>query len=93
MGTEKNMYDVDELIDACKLTAKHLPLEPIPYDVDHPLVGHAMISIATALKQVRNNRIKLQRRCQKIKISKGLQILVYFRSWFEVGCSHTSVIA
>ncbi|KAM7536598.1 hypothetical protein Aperf_G00000086397 [Anoplocephala perfoliata] len=69
---EKNMYDVDELIDACKLTSKRLPPEPFPYDVDHPLVGHAMVSIATALKQVRNNRVKLQRRCQKIlKASDG----------------------
>lgn len=64
----KNMYDVDELIDACKLTSRHHQLEPILYDVDHPLVGSAMAPIATALKQVRNNRTKLERRCQKIKI-------------------------
>ncbi|KAH9281795.1 Dynein heavy chain 6, axonemal [Echinococcus granulosus] len=64
----KNMYDVDELIDACKLASKHHQLEPILYDVEHPLVGHAMAPIATALKQVRNNRTKLERRCQKIKI-------------------------
>ncbi|VDK35198.1 unnamed protein product [Taenia asiatica] len=71
----KNMYDVDELIDACKLTSKHHQLEPILYDVDHPLVGSAMAPIATALKQVRNNRTKLERRCQKIKI-------LFFGQWF-----------
>lgn len=64
----KNMYDMEELIDACKLSPKHLQLEPIPYDVDHPLVGHAMVPVSTALKQVRNNRTKLERRYQKIKM-------------------------
>ncbi len=64
------MYDVDELIDACKLSAKRLQLEPIPYDADHPLVGSAMKPIALALKQMRNNRCKLERRCQKIKTRK-----------------------
>lgn len=66
------MYDVDELIDACKLSAKRQQLEPVLYDVDHPLVGSAMKPIATALKQMRNNRFKMERRCQKIRTRNSL---------------------
>ncbi len=61
------MYDVDELIDACKLGAKRVQLEAIPYDADHPLVGSAMKPVNLALKQIRNNRGKLERRCEKIQ--------------------------
>ncbi|VDL92757.1 unnamed protein product [Schistocephalus solidus] len=75
----RNLYDVDELIDACKLGAKRLQLPPIPYDADHPLVGSAMKPVALALKQLKNHRCKLERRCEKIKSRKlpALQKLVF----------------
>lgn len=69
------MYDVDELVDACKLSAKHNRQEPIAYDVNHPLVGHAALApVFDSLKQVRYNRFKLQNRYQKIKSRNRSQI-------------------
>ncbi|VEL16041.1 unnamed protein product [Protopolystoma xenopodis] len=55
------------MIEACKLGSRRLPLDPILYDTDHPLVGQAMKSVFLALKQIKNNRSKMQRRTEKLK--------------------------
>ncbi|VDN38353.1 unnamed protein product [Dibothriocephalus latus] len=81
----RNLYDVDELIDACKLGAKRLQLPPIPYDADHPLVGSAMKPVALALKQLKNHRCKLERRCDKIK-SRKLPAFVFEQPGARASC-------
>ncbi|VDQ00829.1 unnamed protein product [Trichobilharzia regenti] len=78
-GTERNLYDVEELIESCKLTAKRLQLEPFPYSRDHPLVGQAVKAVDLALLQIKNNRYKLERRTEKLKMQQ-----------FGVGTSYIS---
>lgn len=70
------MYDVDELIDACKTTAKQNRENTFPYDVNHPLIGRsALASLSDPLKQVRYGRLKLLNRHQKIKSRNRLFVL------------------
>lgn len=64
---ERNLYDIEELIEGCRLSAKRLQLEPILYSLDHPLVGQAMKVVQLALLQIKNNRAKLERRTDKMK--------------------------
>ncbi|KAF8563749.1 hypothetical protein P879_10920 [Paragonimus westermani] len=68
LSMERNLYDIDELVEGCKLSAKRLQLEPITYDIDHPLIGQAMKVVHLGLRQIKNNRSKLERRTEKIKM-------------------------
>ncbi|KAF7246558.1 hypothetical protein EG68_10213 [Paragonimus skrjabini miyazakii] len=68
MSMERNLYDIEELVEGCKLSAKRLQLEPISYDIDHPLVGQAMKVVHLGLRQIKNNRAKLERRTEKMKM-------------------------
>lgn len=86
----RNMYDVDELIDACKLGAKRLQLPSIAYDTEHPLVGSAMKPVTLALKQMRNNRCKLERRADKIKLRKFRLLLCGFRCSCSVSIANNA---
>ncbi|CAH8497721.1 unnamed protein product, partial [Dicrocoelium dendriticum] len=67
LSMERNLYDIEELVEGCKLSAKRLHLDPIQYDIDHPLVGQAMKAVNLGLRQIKNNRAKLQRRTEKMK--------------------------